>query len=242
MNSVHGTFNDSEGISRKTAGLVGGLFLTAMAASLIGGGMVESIITSPDFLTAVSEHEQRLLVGVLLELINGMAVVGIGALMFPVLKKINESMAIMYLCFRAIEALFACLIVITPLSLLKLSQEYFRADPLDSQYFQAAGSLAIALRAGINDLPFPLFFCLGAMLFYLLLYRSGLLPRFISIWGVIATICILLMNLLTLFREAPLNPGVLVFLALPIILNEIFLGIWLMVRGFNPLEKTFQPD
>ena len=113
--------------SRKTAIIVGALFLTAMVASLLGGGLVESIISAPDYLIAVSENETQVIIGVLLELINAIAVVGIGVLMFPILKQHNESIALGYLGFRIIESVFCSVIVISPLSLTTLSQEYLKA-------------------------------------------------------------------------------------------------------------------
>jgi len=103
---------------------VGVLFLTAMVASLLGGGLIESILSAPDYLLAVSENETQVIIGVLLELINGIAVVGIGVLMFPILKQHSENIAHGYLAFRIIESVFCSVIVISPLSLIKFSQEY----------------------------------------------------------------------------------------------------------------------
>ena len=226
------------GIDKKSARFVGVLFLTAMVASLLGGGIVESIISSSNYLAAASESKPQLLIGVLLELINGIAVVGIAVLMFPILKRINTSMAIGYLCFRIIEALFCCLIVISPLSLITLSKEYLKTGALDTDYFQAAAVLSVAERASITGLLIPIFFCFGALLFYYLLYKSKLLPQFISVWGIIAVILIITMNLFTIFQAGSLNTGMLMVLAFPIILNEIFLGIWLIFKGFNSSYNT----
>ena len=66
---------------------------------------------------------------------------------------------------------------------------------------------------------------------YTAIYRSRLLPRFIAIWGLIAALLILAMNLLSL--GVTLDITLALLLALPMILNEIFLGIWLIVKGFN---------
>ena len=217
---------------QKTAKIVGALFLIAMVASLFGGTIVNSIISSSDYFNAVSENKSQLLMGILLELINGISVVGIGALMFPILKKQNENMARSYLCFRVIEAVFCCTIVITPLALIKL-----KAGALAAQDFQAAGSLLIAARAGINNLLIPVLFCLGAALFYSLLYKSRLLPRFIPAWGIIAVILIFAVNIIGLFQTTDMNSGIQMALGLPIILNEIFLGIWLIAKGFNPQNE-----
>lgn len=218
--------------SRKTSRIVGVLFLTAMVASLLGGGLVESILSAPDYLIAVSENETQVIIGVLLELINGIAVVGIGVLMFTILRQHNESIALGYLGFRIIESVFSSVIVISPLSLITLSQEYSKAGASDASYFQTVGALSIAERASVVGLLIPVFFSLGALLFYYLLYQSKLLPRFISVWGLIGVALILTLNLLSaLGLEVGISIG-LIF-ALPIILNEIFLGIWLIVKGFS---------
>jgi hypothetical protein len=93
---------------QKTAGIVGALFLIAMAASLFGATIIESILSSSDYFTAVSENKLLLLMGVLLELINGISVVGIAVLMFPLLKKQNESkifdlVLILFVSFRKLN-------------------------------------------------------------------------------------------------------------------------------------------
>ena len=129
--------------NKKTARFVGVLFLTAMVASLLGGGLVESIISAPDYLIAVSENETQVIIGVLLELINAIAVVGIGVLMFPILKQHNESIALGYLGFRIIESVFCIASAISPLSLITLSQEYVQAGAPDASYFQTLGTLSM---------------------------------------------------------------------------------------------------
>ncbi len=218
--------------NRKTAGFVGALFLTAMVASLLGGGLVESVISVPDTFTAISENETLLIAGVLLELVNAIAVIGIGVLMFTVLKRHNETMATGYLSLRIVEAVFCSVIVISPLSLIRLSQEYATAGA-EAAYLQMVGDLSIAERASVSGLLIPVFFSLGALLLYSSLYQSKLLPRFISVWGLVAVVLILALNLLTLFGLVA-GMGVSLVFALPIILNEIFMGIWLIAKGFNP--------
>jgi hypothetical protein len=219
--------------NKRTARIVGVLFLTAMVASLVGGGLVESVLSAPDFLTAIPENETQVIMGVFLELINAIAVLGIGVLMFPILRLHNEVMALGYLGFRIVESVFCCVIVISPLSLMTLSQEYSKAGASDASYFQTVGTLSIAERAGVAGLLIPVALGLGALLFYSLLYQSRLLPRFISVWGLIGVVLILALNLLsTSGLEVGISVGLV--LALPIILNEVFLGVWLIVKGFSP--------
>jgi O-antigen/teichoic acid export membrane protein len=90
----------------------------------------------------------------------------------------------------------------------------------------------MAQRQSIVGLLIPVFFSLGALLLYSSTYQSRRLPRFISIWGLVGVVLVLALNLVLLFLE--LDTAVAMILALPIILNEVFLGIWLIVVGFNP--------
>ena len=225
--------------NKKTAVTVGALFLTAMVASLVGGGLVESVLSAPDTFTAISEHETLLVAGVLLELVNATAVIGIGVLMFKILKRHNEILATGYLSLRIVEAVFCSLIVISPLSLIRLSQEYSTpgANAID---IQMARALSMAERTSATSLLIPVFFCFGAFLLYFLLYQSKLLPRFISIWGGVAVVLILTLNILSTFG-LDVGLGVSMIFALPIILNEIFMGIWLIVKGFNLSTSSSSP-
>jgi hypothetical protein len=219
--------------SRTTARTVGVLFLAAMVGSLVGGVVfVEPYLAAPDYLMAVSENQTRVIVGVFLELINGLAVLGIGVLMFSILRAYDERTALGYLGLRIVESVFCCVIVISPLSLTTLSQAYVRAGASDASYYQAAGALSIAQRASVAGLLIPVFLGLGALLFYRALYQFRLVPRFISTWGFVGAVLILAMNVLLTFGVDIGDVGLA--LALPIILNEIFLGIWLIARGFSP--------
>lgn len=213
------------------ARFVGALFLAAMAASLLGGGLVESSISAPSDLAAVAANKSQLTVGLLLELVNALAVAAIGVLMLPILRLRSENMAHGYLGFRLIEAVFCGAIVIGPLSLLILSQTDLQAGVIG-----AAGALAMAGRASIVNLLIPVFFCLGAFLLYSAAYQARFLPRFISVWGLLAAALVLTLNLASLFVE--LNLSVKLIFALPIILNEIVMGIWLLAKGFSPLANA----
>jgi hypothetical protein len=170
------------------------------------------------------------IIGVLLELINGIAVVGIAVMMFPLFKKHDEALALGYVAFRIIEAVTIIAAVTSALTVIALSQEYARVGAPDAAYFEPLGTSLLAQRAIWVGSMLGIFFGLAALLFYYLLYRSKLVPRFISVWGLIAVALVLTWNLLE-FVGISVSAGMI--LALPIILNEIFLGIWLIVKGFS---------
>ncbi|MEJ2411980.1 MAG: DUF4386 domain-containing protein [Anaerolineales bacterium] len=220
---------------KNTARMVGALFLIAMAASLVGGiGFVEPSLSSSDFLASAVENQTQVRIGVLLELANALAVLGIGALMYPVLKGHSENAAVGYLALRIAEAVFCSLIVVTPLSIIGLGKDALLAGAGEAAAFQAAGILSIANRAGISSLLIPVFLGVGALVLYTTLYRSQLVPRYIAARGLISAVLILVLNLLLTF-DIQLGDLAMVF-ALPIITNEIYLGCYLIIKGFRPAQ------
>lgn len=214
----------------RTARIVGALFLIAMATSLMGGIWLESITGTPDYLVEVSSQETQVVLGVLLELVNCIAVVGIAAVLFPLMKVYNEALAAGYLGIRVVEAVILSIAAVSPLLIVTLSQEYLAAAASDAAYFQTLGALVMAARGHLASLLTPIFFSLAALLLYYFLYRSRLVPRFIPVWGFIAVVSLFTWNMLEAFGLS-ISAG-MVF-ALPMILNEIFLGIWLLARGFS---------
>jgi ABC-type multidrug transport system permease subunit len=133
-----------------------------------------------------------------------------------------------YVGNRIVEAVTQVVGSIMPLALLTLDQRFLQTGALDLPAFQALGGSLIAVRDQTLAV-LGIFFCLGALLFYTMLYQSRLIPRWISGWGFVAA---LLIGVSTLLGFFDISAGML--LALPIILNEILLGIWLIVRGFEP--------
>lgn len=218
--------------SKTTATIVGLLFIIAMVTSLLGGSVLESSLNAPDFLMSFAANTNQVSLGVLLELINAIAVIGIAIMMFPILKNFNERIAIGYVSFRIIESIMCIASAIIPLSLRVLSQRFLEAGEMSVTHLQTLGTILTTARADFANILIPIFFCLSALMFYYILYRSKLIPRFISAWGLIGVILLLPLNLYELSMTFNL------MLALPIILNEIVLGVWLIVKGFRTPALT----
>ena len=217
--------------SRKIAIMVGALFLFSNVTFLLGAFVfVEPILGAPDYLTLASANRTQVVLGALLELVNGIAYVGIAVLVFPILRQRFESMALWYVGFRIIEFVMQTLSDISPLSLLRLSEEFVRAGAPESSSFQALGTLLLAERYWAFQMV-TIALVLGALMFYYMLYQSRLIPRFISVWGLIGALAVLATAMLDTFG---ISPGSLEFLGVLMLLNELFLGVWLIVKGFNP--------
>jgi len=220
--------------NRKTAIIVGVLFLTSTAAIMLGGEVfIEPILSAPNFLINVSANSTQVIIGLLLALFCGAAVVGIAVMMFPILKKHNESIALGYVGFRVIEAAIIFVSEIILLSLLTLSQEYVKAGAPDASYFQTLGTLAIEGR--MWGYQMVMIVCgLGGLMFCYLLYQSKLIPRFLSVLGLIGYAMLLTGALLDTFSVIDhLHGAGLIITHLPGGLFEILLPIWLIVKGFN---------
>ena len=221
--------------SKQTARIVGAFFLIAMVTSIAGGLWIQSILDAPDYPANLSTSKSQVTLAVLLELINGISILGIAVFMYPVLRGRHPALAMGYVGNRIVEAVTQVVGSIVPLALLTLDQRFLQTGALDLPAFQALGGSLIAVRDQTLAV-LGIFFCLGALLFYEMLYQSRLIPRWISAWGFVAA---LLIGVSTLLGFFDISAGML--LALPIILNEILLGIWLIVRGFEPSAAASEP-
>jgi hypothetical protein len=215
------------------ARIVGASFLFSNVTFLLGAFVfLEPILSAPDYLTLAAANRSQVIFGALLELANGVAYLAIAALIFAILRRRFPSMAIGYVGFRIIEFVMQTLSDLGPLALVTLSEEFVGAGAADASSFQAAGTLLLAQRSWAFQMV-SITLGLGALLLYTMLYRSKLIPRFISVWGLIGAITVLTTTMLDIFALS-VGPAIGLVLGLPMLLNELFLGVWLIIKGFNP--------
>jgi len=146
----------------------------------------------------------------LLELISGAAIVGMAVLMFPILKPHNKNLTLGYAVVKIIDGV---LIIVAAFIILSSS------------------TLLLEVRDWIY-VNSTYLFGIGFLILSYLFYQSKLVPRFISVWGLIASILLLASTLLNTMTLSPAIP--FIFSHLPVISNELFLAVWLIVKGFNP--------
>jgi hypothetical protein len=102
----------------------------------------------------------------------------------------------------------------------------------DAPYFQISGDLLQAAKewtSVVENFPYGL----GALIFYYVLFQSELVPRWLSGWGLLGAALMLTMGLLRMFGHP------VIYLAIPILLNELVLAVWLIVMGFNSSEIAY---
>jgi len=220
--------------NRKAAIIVGALFISGYVGVFVAEAISAPVLNAPNYLSNVYPNKMKVIIAVLVELLlNDVPVVGIGVLLFPILKKYSEGLSLWYAATRIIEAVTLVVSKISTLSLITLSQEYIAAGAPDASYFQTSGALALAGRYWAFDVINVVFFIVGALILYSMLAKSKLVPRFISIWGLIAVAALTVANLIGVPDLAQgFSPGQLLYF--PIMTSEILLAIWLIAKGFNP--------
>ncbi len=217
---------------RKTAIIVGILFIMNYLGVFIGSAIYTPVINAPDLLGNIFTNKTQLMTGMAFELMNDAAVIGIVVMLFPILKKYSESLALGLVGFRFMEAAMLVVGKISILSLITTSREYVEAGTRDAACYQVIGASALAEHYWAGQMT-TVFFILGALIFYYILYQSKLLPRFISVWGFLAVASLTTANVVGVPEmNQGFHPAMILFL--PIVLNELFLGTWLIAKGFNP--------
>jgi hypothetical protein len=215
--------------TRKTAIIVGVLFITATVAYSLGIILLDPILGGSDYLTKASENANQMILGAFLVLIDSVAVAGIGIMIYPILKKHNETLALGYAGARIVEGVLFIVNVIAILTLLTLSQEFVKAGAPDASYYQTLGTLLLAAGDRAFLLGFGLAFTLSALILNFVLYRSKLIPRWLSGWGFVGAALLWVYYLLQFFGTNPVE-----ILFYPIAVQEMVFAVWLIVKGFNP--------
>ncbi len=219
---------------RRRAVIVGALFIVAIVPFMVGGALYGPATGSSDFLATAYPDRGLVRLGVLLEFVAVMAIPLIGVYMFPVLKRVHESLALAYVGFRVLEALLLVVIEARYLSLIDLSETHLNTAGSDATTLQTIGEALLAETDSVFGL-YVLVFTVGAMIFYGLLFRSRLVPRWLSAWGFAAAAWMLLGTVMIMFDAFSGTSGgaVEAVFVVPLPLNEIALALWLIVKGFD---------
>jgi len=227
---------------RGTAIITGVLFIVGTVAGILSVVFTGSILGDPNYLVKVSVNANQIALGALFVLIMGLALAMVPVVIFPILKKYNEVLALGYVVFRGALETVACFVTaISWLLLVNLGQDYASAGTPNAPYFLTLGNLflkAADIGATMGAIVFPL----GAMMLYVVFYQSKLIPRWLSIWGLIGvTLHLFATGLGGLFGLTGSMSTIQTVVALPIALQEMVMAVWLIVKGFDPSALASGP-
>jgi len=213
---------------QKSAKMVGILFIVGTVSGLLSLNMI-SILNSPDYLVKFSENKTGVVLGVLSVLVMGISLSMMSVVLYPILKKYNESLAIGAVIFRGVLEMASYLgAAISWLLLLSLGQSYVLAEsPVTSEFLLMGDTLKnLEFVSGSMALG-GIVFSIGAIIIYYVFLKMRLLPSWLSIWGLVGAILYLATPIIMMFGFD------FEFLQYILAVQEMVMAIWLIVKGFN---------
>lgn len=217
---------------RGTAILIGILYIIGTVTSLINVILLEPILEESNYLTEIAENQNTVITAVILEIIMAIALLGISVLIFPILKQHENRIAIGYVVSRSIEVLIILVGHISLLALVSLSKGYEEAGSPSDSSFRTVGEMLVSIGDWTHILGPMLAFGITALILNYSLYKSKVVPRFLSLWGFIGGILIIIAAVWGMLGLDPFSTTAIIMF-FPIALNEMILALWLIFKGFN---------
>jgi hypothetical protein len=220
---------------RKTAAVAGGLYLLTFVTSIPTLPLFAPL-QEPGYVLGPGPDAGALW-GVLLNVLCALAGIGTAIVLFPVVRRQNEGLAIGFVASRSVEAALIIVGVVCLLTLVSLRQDPGGAETTS---LVTAGTVLVALHGWTFVLGQSLMPAVNALLLGTLLLRSRLVPRVIPVLGLVGAPLLLASVAATIFGLYDQTSPIGVIAALPIALWEFSLGVWLVVRGFSPSSITVE--
>ena len=209
---------------RATARVVGVLFIAATVFAIVGGSLLLPL-DEQDYLGEVAAQDGQVVSGALIEMLMVLSVIGIATMLFPVLRRRSEGLALTYVGTRILEGVLLLAAAASALVVLGLSRDGAPAA-------QEIGGLALAAREWTYLIGSEVMLGVSAVILYSVLYAARLVPAWLSLWGLAGGVLIGLGGTLEAYgvELSALAQGLV---AAPIAINEMVLAIRLIAIGFD---------
>ena len=213
---------------QKRAHWFGVLFIITFVTSIPALVRYETVLRHPESYIAGAGHDKQILLGALLELLLIIANIGTAVVIFPIVRRQNEELALGYVTARLFECTFILVGILCMLGIVTLRNQV--AGPSE-------GTVAYTLAA-IKDWTFLLGpgFVVGignGLILGYLMYKSGLMPRGLAVLGLIGGPLIILSGIGVLFDLYDAGAPVQGIATIPEIIWELSLGIYPLIWGFK---------
>ena len=217
---------------RKNAVMAGVLYILGtvfgVLGAVIGGEVFTSLISSKplagvDMLGLVAANSSQLTGGAFFTLMMGTSLAAMTVFLYPIFRKDSEELAMGLVLFRgALEGTWYFVTALGFFALVALGNEYI-ATGADSAALQSMGNVLYQFQFLLGEIG-PIFFSIGAGCLYLSFYRTRLIPRWLTVWGLIGVV----------FSMVHTNTGIDFYLQMVLAPQEMVMAVWLIVKGFDP--------
>jgi 4-amino-4-deoxy-L-arabinose transferase-like glycosyltransferase len=223
---------------RKTAMLAGGLYLVTFAASIPARFFFLDPVLSDSGYIVGSGADTRVLVGGLLDMVNALACIATAVVLFTVVQRQSQTLALGFVASRLLEAAIISIGVVSLFAVVTLRQDLAGTAGADEASLVPVGAALVAVYEWTFLFGPNVMAAVNALLLGTLMYRSGLVPRAIPLMGLIGAPLLLASVLGVVFGTHDLAAGQHVIAAAPIALWELSLGVYLVVKGFKSSPIT----
>jgi len=218
---------------RRNARILGIFYILAAVTSIIAVVLYGPVLSEQWQMAVANGSETKVLIGVLNDLLLMVTAVGTAVMLFPYVRHWNEHLALGYLCFRFMEAVFIAIGLVSILGLLQLSSHYDTTNLASKTNFEPIGLLLQSIYRWTAMLGPNLMLGINTSLYSYLLYRTGYVPKPLAIFGMITAVMVFLAGLLQMFGIIGPYSAVKGLMALPVGVYEMSLAVWLIVKGFH---------
>jgi len=226
--------------ARKIAVTAGACYLVTHVTSIAALILYGPVLNNPDYVVGAGA-DTRVLLGALLEVLLALAIVGTAVTLFPVVKRQNEGVALGYVALRTLEAAIIAVGIVSLLAAVTLRQRHVGSAGADVTALVTVGKALVA----VHDWTFLLGpnFVLGTntVLLAYLMYRSGLVPRFVAVLGLVGGPLVFAFATGVLFGLAKQVSVLGAITAVPVFAWELTLAGWLILKGFRPVAAAVDP-
>jgi hypothetical protein len=214
--------------NKKTGRFVGILFLLIFATGIVVYQFLQGpILFSDDFLTNTSTNSNKIIISTLLLFLSSITSVVIATILLPIFKKYSITMAFLYLAFSILSFIAISIDNINVLSMLEISLEYSKNGTGNSDILNTLGNVFYKKHWWSHYLSL-LISCFPVFILYYVLFISKLIPKIISIVGIIAVILMFIEMLFSIFGQS-----ISMNMLLPIGLIQLIFPLWLIFKGLN---------
>ena len=197
-------------------------------------------LSSPEILSAVAANRTQTLLVAFAIIVMGTACVGIGISLYPVLKRQSEGLAVAVAALRTAEGAVVIASAVGIFALVAVSQEFVKAGSPPDSLYQSAGSVIKMMNDWASNM-YVLPFGIAAFIYYAVFFRTRLVPRWLSVWGLVGISLLLVSACSGLLSLLDPSSPALFLLNMPILVQELVLALWLIIKGFKDPETAKAP-